>query len=434
MTSTIVYTKITQEVYFYCSFVLNQIRTPTPDFVGGEQTASILQPIHDADTPPAGSESIEAAPMQAILVPASVIRPVQSNSNQERALYITFFCLTTTFLLCHLPRIILNIYEVPMSIERDMCKTMFAKHYYQPAWVIILSCVEKFTLILNSSINFVYYCLAGKAFRQQMCKVVFSRMGRICLWVSEVLTSERHSDGYGVIESARPQRPITDDNADDNTGIASSTLDTGMTNCNTSMTEMSSDAGAGFRFKKTSLCKLKSIEEGADVQRLPSIMETLSIVEPLLSPDPGCGGLQEPPIRMAGSHPNLVLTVNMPYGSFLGHGINRTLLSKSQPDLKVTVALQSNYSAAAEKVPSSRGGLTKGTSTSDLFDCKLTLNPVDSRLGNDVTEDDDTYSVCSAGSHSSCGSSYNEACPHCLITTIDTKELSSTDKDKEVFL
>ena len=47
----------------------------------------------------------------------------------------------------------------------------FCSRFYQPSWVIILSCVEKFTMILNSSINFVYYCLAGKAFRQQMCKV-----------------------------------------------------------------------------------------------------------------------------------------------------------------------------------------------------------------------------------------------------------------------
>ena len=48
---------------------------------------------------------------------------INSNiSSQERTLYITFFCLTTTFLLCHLPRILLNIYEVPMSQDRELCR------------------------------------------------------------------------------------------------------------------------------------------------------------------------------------------------------------------------------------------------------------------------------------------------------------------------
>mgnify|MGYP007045329549 CR=1 FL=1 len=40
-------------------------------------------------------------------------------SNSEKALYLTFFCLTTTFLFCHLPRIILNVYEVPMTVHKE---------------------------------------------------------------------------------------------------------------------------------------------------------------------------------------------------------------------------------------------------------------------------------------------------------------------------
>lgn len=95
------------------------------------------------------------------------------SASQERTLYITFVCLTTTFLLCHLPRIILNVYEVPMSKRRFLCNMLFKMPFYSPSWVLVMSSVEKLTLIINSSINFVFYCLVGKAFRQQMCKVIF---------------------------------------------------------------------------------------------------------------------------------------------------------------------------------------------------------------------------------------------------------------------
>ena len=89
----------------------------------------------------------------------------QQKNSQEKALYITFFCLTTAFLVCHTPRIILNIYEVPMSIQRDLCENKLKRHYYQPSWVIIMSYFEKLFLVLNSSINFIFYCVSGKGFR-----------------------------------------------------------------------------------------------------------------------------------------------------------------------------------------------------------------------------------------------------------------------------
>ena len=91
--------------------------------------------------------------------------------NQEKTLYLTFVCLTITFLVCHLPRIILNIYEVPMNKRRFLCQAIFNKTFYQPLWVIILTSVEKLTLIINSSINFFFYCLVGKAFRKQLYQV-----------------------------------------------------------------------------------------------------------------------------------------------------------------------------------------------------------------------------------------------------------------------
>ena len=118
-------------------------------------------------------------------------------SSQERTLYITFFCLTTTFLLCHFPRILLNIYEVPMSQDRDLCK-LYKRPFYSPRWVLIAACVEKLLLIANSSFNFVIYCLAGKHFRQQMCKLIFRRIAIVCRQISTA-TSGEDPRAYGLV-------------------------------------------------------------------------------------------------------------------------------------------------------------------------------------------------------------------------------------------
>ena len=119
-------------------------------------------------------------------------------SQSEKSLYVTFFCLTTTFLVCHLPRLIINIYEVPMSSNRQICEEIYQRHYFQPKWVIILSYFEKLALIFNCSINFVFYCFASKMFKKQMMTVVFSRLVRMCQIGSEVivLADRRTSGGH----------------------------------------------------------------------------------------------------------------------------------------------------------------------------------------------------------------------------------------------
>ena len=119
-------------------------------------------------------------------------------SQSEKSLYVTFFCLTTTFLVCHLPRLIINIYEVPMSSNRQICEEIYQRHYFQPKWVIILSYFEKLALIFNCSINFVFYCFASKMFKKQMMAVVFSRVVRMCQIGSEdiVLADRRTSSGH----------------------------------------------------------------------------------------------------------------------------------------------------------------------------------------------------------------------------------------------
>ena len=134
--------------------------------------------------------------------------PQGSSPQSEKALYVTFFCITTTFLFCHLPRIILNTHEVQMSKDRRTCEEELNRHYFQPSWVIILSYFEKLALIFNCSINFVFYCFASKMFKAQMIKVVFSRLIRMCRIASEVIIlADRPSEGHQGMNNILIYRP-----------------------------------------------------------------------------------------------------------------------------------------------------------------------------------------------------------------------------------
>ena len=112
-----------------------------------------------------------------------------------------------------------------------------------------------------------------------------------------------------------------------------------------------------------------------------------------------------------------------PNSLFLGH--ESPNLSKSQPNLQITVSVPPQE----RKNPSTKNKNTtaeeKCTSTSDL---KLADNV------SEMEEDEASLlSSCSAGSNSSCGSSYCSNCPHCLIQW--KKSSDKLDKDvEEVFL
>ena len=123
-----------------------------------------------------------------------------------------------------------------------------------------------------------------------------------------------------------------------------------------------------------------------------------------------------------------------PNSLFLGH--ESPNLSKSQPNLQITVSMPPQE----RKNPSTKNKNTtaeeKCTSTSDLK--KLELQQPDNNVSDEIEveeeeEDEKSMSSCSAGSNSSCGSSYCSNCPHCLIQC--KKSTDIFDKNvEEVFL
>lgn len=101
-----------------------------------------------------------------------ICRRHSRKAHRERTLFIMLCCITFTFFFCHLPRICLNVYEFVRQEYVIICVHDFGTSWNLPRWGRFVNEVSNALLILNSSANFVYYCLVGQAFRQHLLEML----------------------------------------------------------------------------------------------------------------------------------------------------------------------------------------------------------------------------------------------------------------------
>ena len=92
-----------------------------------------------------------------------------SKRRKEFLLAKTMMVLVLVFLVLNTPRILLGLKEV---MELETVKQCFeeGQNYKVSKYIYILDSVARFLVIVNSSINFIIYCLVGQEFRSQLCR------------------------------------------------------------------------------------------------------------------------------------------------------------------------------------------------------------------------------------------------------------------------
>ena len=90
-----------------------------------------------------------------------------SKRTKEFILAKTMMAIVLVFLILNIPRLILGIMEVVEIGTVEVCYELgldydVGKHIY------ILDFIARFLVILNSSVNFIIYCLVGSEFREQL--------------------------------------------------------------------------------------------------------------------------------------------------------------------------------------------------------------------------------------------------------------------------
>ena len=87
----------------------------------------------------------------------------------EDSLAVVFMIIIFIFLICHSPRIILDIHELMTIKQSEYCNEI--NEFYYSSWSVILLSVSHFLLVVNSSVNMIVYCLLGSRFRKEIRKM-----------------------------------------------------------------------------------------------------------------------------------------------------------------------------------------------------------------------------------------------------------------------
>ena len=98
-----------------------------------------------------------------------------------------------TFLMLNLPRLILGVFEISRlapaqtTLLTTLCTTVrfrlvifcsLSNSYSTSEWQFVMDQTARYLVVLNSSVNFIIYCLAGAQFRSVLLSTLFSGQSR----------------------------------------------------------------------------------------------------------------------------------------------------------------------------------------------------------------------------------------------------------------
>jgi len=130
----------------------------------------------------------------------------------------TMMVLVMVFLILNTPRIILGVIEVTELSTVEQCYE-HDLDYHVSKETYILDFIARFLVILNSSLNFVIYCLVGSEFRSKMFSRMNRRSGRRSKEVSSTQLRWRKQES---------QKRMEEDPSFDGTVITRLNIDTNM--------------------------------------------------------------------------------------------------------------------------------------------------------------------------------------------------------------
>ncbi|XP_059087453.1 FMRFamide receptor-like [Tigriopus californicus] len=103
---------------------------------------------------------------------SSKVQRFGSTKRQRREINLCFIllCIVFVFFICHACRIFLDVYEFSNVEKIIQCAP--DRPWLPEAWGQALPYVSHFMMILNSSVNFIVYCLVGHTFRRELCRTL----------------------------------------------------------------------------------------------------------------------------------------------------------------------------------------------------------------------------------------------------------------------
>jgi len=101
------------------------------------------------------------------------IRRSGTRQDKENTLAIILVSIVMVFFTCHSLKFFLVLYKVHVTSKTLYCYSLGLSPYH-PKWMHPMSYINHLMLVLNSSINFIIYCLVGSRFRSSLSASVLS--------------------------------------------------------------------------------------------------------------------------------------------------------------------------------------------------------------------------------------------------------------------
>ena len=119
----------------------------------------------------------------------SVQRRRKGRRRKEEHLSLILVIIVSTFVICNLPCLILNMHEIFVLDDIVRCKETLMGGF--PMWSILFGFISDIFLVINSSTNLFIYYIIGSQFRKQFCRYILCRKNNDgvfcrCLQSSEV--------------------------------------------------------------------------------------------------------------------------------------------------------------------------------------------------------------------------------------------------------
>ena len=97
--------------------------------------------------------------------------PPDTRRKKEENFFGVLLMIIVTFLVCNALRIFLNMHEIFVIDQIQLCKCSELGGF--PVWVLILGFISPVFLVFNSSVNLIIYCIFSEKFRKEL-RIVMS--------------------------------------------------------------------------------------------------------------------------------------------------------------------------------------------------------------------------------------------------------------------
>ena len=110
----------------------------------------------------------------------------RNQTSEDLTMAKALIAVVTTFLACHLPRIMLNGHELYLLGKMSECLKHIGVLFPIPFWVYAIKPISNVLLVLNSSINTIIFCWINPRVRQKTAELLRSIAARMCNWLCEL--------------------------------------------------------------------------------------------------------------------------------------------------------------------------------------------------------------------------------------------------------